>query len=366
VRDPVANGDTTMKTGPVAAPPRISVCVVTARRPQQLAACIDSLDAQRDAPPFEVIVGVNGDPGGGQLTPRPGLLVLQLPRQHPGAARNQIVGSARGDLLVFLDDDVTVDPGFLARVDRHATSQPEMSVFGGPNLTPGDSSTLEVAQGCVLGSLFGGGPIRHRYRRSAPHDCDDQTVTLCNLAVRRDAFTAFPIGLACAEENALLHDMARRGHRMRYEPDLAVEHARRPTTAAFASQVRKYGFGRGQLIRHQPSTAHGWHVAAIGAPALLAAACTVATLTQRALWVAPVGLYLLGLLLNAVAAGPRHLVPRVGALTAVCHAAYVVGLVHGLTTRRHAVSPRVHVEPRDAHHDLDSGDPRRHVVQAPS
>jgi len=52
---------------------------------------------------------------------------------------------------------------------------------------------------------------------------------------------------------------------MRYDPELRVSNARRASLGAFASQMLKYGPGRGQVIARQPR----WVRPAYLAPSLL-------------------------------------------------------------------------------------------------
>ena len=48
--------------------------------------------------------------------------VLEQPHRGPAAARNRGAAAATGDLLIFLDDDIEVLPGFVAaHVEAHAT-----------------------------------------------------------------------------------------------------------------------------------------------------------------------------------------------------------------------------------------------------
>jgi glycosyltransferase involved in cell wall biosynthesis len=47
-------------------------------------------------------------------------------------ARNRAIGEARGEYIVWTDDDVLVDPGWLAAYGRAFERWPEAGVFGGP------------------------------------------------------------------------------------------------------------------------------------------------------------------------------------------------------------------------------------------
>jgi glycosyltransferase involved in cell wall biosynthesis len=54
------------------------------------------------------------------------------PRQGLSNARNCALDHARGDLLIWTDDDVLVEPGWLAAYVRAAADYPEAGYFGGP------------------------------------------------------------------------------------------------------------------------------------------------------------------------------------------------------------------------------------------
>ena len=47
-------------------------------------------------------------------------------------ARNRAVRESRGDWLIWIDDDVTVDPRWLLAYQLAAVKYPNASVFGGP------------------------------------------------------------------------------------------------------------------------------------------------------------------------------------------------------------------------------------------
>jgi Glycosyl transferase family 2 len=278
---------------PVAAP-AFSICVLAGHGAASLDACLASLRAQVGPPSFELLIG--GQPTAASLAVIerhfPDAQVCHTGERLPGAARNPLIDRARGELLLFLDDDVTAPPEFLARLAKLAARHPEASVFGGPNVTPPESSRFELVQGAVLSSLVGAGPVSRRYGARRAGFADERWFTLCNLAVRREVMLPFVSHLVCAEENALLTELRSRGERMLYEPSLRIFHVRRPRLRPFARQMFKYGRGRGQLLGRHPSffrTAYaapsGLLVYLVLLPALLA------LLGHAGLLLAPLALY---------------------------------------------------------------------------
>lgn len=315
--------------------PAISVCMVTGRRTPLLDACLASLRAQVDPPPFELLVCSDGDPEVADAVHRqfPGAGVVEIERAHPGAARNVLLDHVRGDLLLFLDDDVTVEPHMLRRLAQLALHHPEAAVFGGPNDTPPGSTAFQLVQGAVLASFVGAGPVRRRYGPHPAGPADERYFILCNLAVRRSVMRPFDRSLLCAEENELLSALSDEGVRMHYDPELVVYHERRGDLRGFLGQMHKYGRGRGEVARRRPSTLRPWFLAP---SAMLAYLVAAPALTAAAGWVAlvPVGAYLAAAGANAVAIAVTLrrpvAVPSGVALIAMLHAAYGTGVVRGL------------------------------------
>ncbi|HEU5082858.1 MAG TPA: glycosyltransferase [Acidimicrobiales bacterium] len=324
--------------------PRISVCIVTGRRIPMLHDCLRSVAAQVDPPTFEVLVCSDGDHDVADAVRShfPEAIVGFVASALPGAARNLLVERASGDLLLFLDDDATLRPDALRRLDELAAQHPEAAVFGGPNDTPPGSSRFQAVQGAVLASLVGSGPVRRRYGAHPPTHADERFFILCNLAVRRSAMVPFVDDLVCAEENAMLTELARNHVVMFYDPDLVAYHERRPTLRGFLAQMHKYGRGRGQVTLLQPSSLRPAYVAPSALVAYLLVALPLAWWAGP-LALAPLAAYAAAVLASAlvIARTLRQLstVPLAASLTVLLHVWYGVGVVRGLVPSRGRAAP---------------------------
>ncbi len=113
---------------PAMKPPFISVCLVHYNRPHLLVQAIASLRSQ-DYPHFEVILADDGssDPEACQLLDslepefsQRGWRILRLKNGYPARARNVAARIARGDWLLFLDDDNVAKPHMLRFFARAA------------------------------------------------------------------------------------------------------------------------------------------------------------------------------------------------------------------------------------------------------
>jgi peptidoglycan/xylan/chitin deacetylase (PgdA/CDA1 family)/GT2 family glycosyltransferase len=119
---------------------RFSVVIPTFERREVVLRSVEALGSQVDGGPFEVVVVVDGSTDGSAAAlrelqmPFP-LSVLEQPNEGASAARNRGAAAARGELLLFLDDDMEADPALLA---EHARSHREGVdvVFGHVPLHP--------------------------------------------------------------------------------------------------------------------------------------------------------------------------------------------------------------------------------------
>jgi hypothetical protein len=203
----------------------LSVIVPVHGHAPELAECLAAL--QGTAPPgTELIVVDDASPDDAAgVAERLGTRVLRLARNvGPAGARNAGARAARGNLLVFVDADVVVAPGALARVVRTFSSRPELAaVFGSYDDEP-------RARGLVS-----------QYRNLLHHfvhqtgDADASTFWAGCGAIRRAAFEAvggfdaerFP--RPSIEDIELGARLRRAGYRILLDKDLLATHLKRWT-----------------------------------------------------------------------------------------------------------------------------------------
>jgi GT2 family glycosyltransferase len=116
-------------------PMRSSVVIATAGRPEGLAGCLAALAADVPSAPREVLVVDNAPTGAAgeataRVTARFG--ARRIPEARPGKshALNTGIAEATGDVVLFTDDDVRVQPGWTDALVAAAT-RPGVGVVGG-------------------------------------------------------------------------------------------------------------------------------------------------------------------------------------------------------------------------------------------
>lgn len=98
---------------------RVSVVIPTYQRKDLVLAAVRSLQAQAFDKPFEIIVAIDGSTDGtADALKLLGVSVLEQRNAGAAAARNLGAARAKGEIILFLDDDMEADPKLLAEHDR--------------------------------------------------------------------------------------------------------------------------------------------------------------------------------------------------------------------------------------------------------
>ncbi len=316
----------------------LSIVIPTHGRLATLQNCLASIFAAQLPDATEILVVCNGsDPPTEDYlrmlsASEPRLHLMELDRGTPADARNAAMNKVRGEIVYFLDDDVTIAPDLFARALDTFAQRPEVDVVGGPNLTPSASTIFEHSVGSVLASAFGSARVSARYRSTGHlRSTDDRALILCNLAIRNCAIAhrrpVFEGDLVCNEENLLLGILELENRSMLHDPELIVYHSRRGTFAGFAQQIFKYGRGRWQNTLALPRS--------LSATFLLPSIFLLYLLVLpflaypgRLMPLAAYGVLLLSFTTyEAILARSIRAFPQLLILFPVCHLAYGAGLI---------------------------------------
>lgn len=229
-------------------PPTASIVVPTRARLPYLEVALSSIVPAAAQVGAEVLVVDDAGPSQGarELVARLGASYRPHPRPLGlNVARNTGVDSSHGELVVFVDDDVRVRPGWLAALLRAASENPRVDVFTGPI-----AAHLE-------------GPAPHSCgREPAPittlelgeQDTDARYAWGANMAIRRSALERvgpFDVALEHGGDEQEWQERLRAadpGARVLYVAGAAVEHRRVGDDARLRALCRG-AYARGRAAR---------------------------------------------------------------------------------------------------------------------
>ncbi len=195
--------------------PSLSIVIPTCARPLELGQCLDLLIPQVESSgDIEVIVCDDGPPDrtcAGVVSFCEVARRIEGPRKGPGANRNAGARAARGEWILFLDDDCLPDDGLVAAY-RAAIAHEQAAVLYGPTRLT-----------APLASLLWEGP-------SNPNGTQ---LISCNFAVRRDVFLSIggfdeSYPMAAFEDTDLEARLRLSGISIVFLPEAGVHHPPRP------------------------------------------------------------------------------------------------------------------------------------------
>lgn len=230
----------------VPATPNASIVIPTIGRPEYLEVTLRSVAPQAEVAGAEVVVVNDGaDPATESVARAHGARVVALAeRRGVNGARNAGIRAASSDLVVLLDDDVEVSPGWLGAMLQGARGNPHHEVLGGP------------IRGRLEGGPRGCGrePPPISTYDFGPRDRDVPFMFGGNTAFRRSVFDRIGYfkdelsGRGDEEEWMLRYTSA--GGRLRYLADAVMDHRRAAEDARLRALTRSAYIQGREARRH--------------------------------------------------------------------------------------------------------------------
>ena len=238
--------------------PNISVVIPTFNRKETLRLCLSALGFQTlPSHQWEVVVVDDGSSDGTEDFCRDFAVPFSLKyvRQEnagAGAARRAGVDAARGEYLLFMNDDTIASSTLLAEHMRVHRCHPHQkwAVLG--NFLPSEDWANRALSLWISSSpfLFPQQTLTQGQRCGAAH------FVTCNLSVRRDAVLAagnFDPHFRVAEDTELGARMIRRGYQVYYHSAATATHEHGPFKAAdLLSRAGAYGRADWNLFELHP------------------------------------------------------------------------------------------------------------------
>jgi glucosyl-dolichyl phosphate glucuronosyltransferase len=217
---------------------KLTIIIATHARPESLTRLLASLAPQINSHRHEIFIAENGTPG---TTPLESTVfpVIHLHNPSPGKCRvqNAAIAQARGELLVFLDDDLIVADGYLNAVESFFNEHQEYAAMKG-RILPADDPYIEAGAMAPYLDL----PLVDHGDRVV----EVRGVLGANMAFRTSALRivgAFderlgPGAAGHEEETEISKRLRRAGFRIGYAPEALVYHDVDPARADRARFIR--------------------------------------------------------------------------------------------------------------------------------
>ena len=215
--------------------PRASILIVTYNNLELTRLCLASIQRAAGALPFEVIVVDNASSDGTQTWLRAqaaaGLMPLDVVENEHNAGfaagNNQAAARARGDVLVFLNNDTVVVPGWLEALVAHLERDRSIGLLGPVTNSGGNG---EAQLGTRYADLDGMRAFAGEYTRAHAGQVDDvPMLALFCAAMRKERFASVGglderYGRGLFEDDDLALAVARHGWRVALARDVFVHH----------------------------------------------------------------------------------------------------------------------------------------------
>jgi len=285
---------------------RISIVIVTYNRAEELLRLIDSLESDLHRSDVELILVDDGSTDNTFELLQPKLApigdracVLHQENSGPGTGRNRGIAAARGEIVVFIDTDCVVHPGWLDTLTA-PFDDADVGAVGGPDRSRTDDPPLTRFIDYLMTSFLTTGGVRGatKSRGGSYHPRS------FNMAARRDVardIGGFPV-IWYGEDILFSWRIAQSKRRLVFAPDAWVYHLRRTKLRAWTRQLYRMGRARwwmGRAYREllEPVYAVPLGEWLIGIGALWAAASSgvIGTLGRTVLGVAAAYLMAIGM-----------------------------------------------------------------------
>jgi GT2 family glycosyltransferase len=167
---------------------------------------------------------------------------------NPSENRNNGIKKAKGEWIVFLDDDAFIDKDYLKKLKEFLNKYPKINMVGGPQLSPKEQTFFEKISGITLTSNFGAFRVNKRYKKgNISFEVDETFLTSANLCINKGVFEkvgVFETSLYPGEDPELISRAKNKGIKIAYNPEMIIYHKRRSNLKTYFKQIFNYGFVR--------------------------------------------------------------------------------------------------------------------------
>ena len=174
----------------------------------------------------------------------PTVKYVETIHKNRSAMLNKAIAEARGNILIFADDDCIFLPDWLNQIETVLACESNIGVIGGQDIQAENGSSFHLALDYIFNSFLGTGGLRHDTFRLV----GKYYPKLWNMTVYRQVADQvarktsnkipqiFNEALAVHEDVELVDRIEKLGKRVVYAPDVKVLHSRDTTLLAFVKR----------------------------------------------------------------------------------------------------------------------------------
>ena len=172
---------------------------------------------------------------------------------NPSRQRNEGIIKAKGEIIVFLDNDSEIPKDYLKKIEEHHRTY---DIVGGPAETSNEDTFLGKCFGAVIGTYFTSQKMQAKFKGIGKlREATEKELILCNLSIKRETLIKYGLfneKLYPNEENELLNNLERNGIKAVYDPKCPIYRRQRETLYKFSKQFFKYGKSRIEHFKEEP------------------------------------------------------------------------------------------------------------------
>ena len=213
---------------------KISVVIPTYRRAESLHQCLTGLRAQIRAADEVLIVAQTGDEETLRLVESwKEWGTIRLVETSAGGQVNQLncgLEGSRGDVIAITDDDAVPRPEWLRRIEKHFSANPDLGGVGGRDFVQENGSLL-VGDARLVGTVQWFGRVAGNHHIGERMQSSVDILKGANMAYRTAAIGDARFdgdlrgrGAQTCNDMAFSLEIKRRGWRLMYDPEVAVDH----------------------------------------------------------------------------------------------------------------------------------------------
>ena len=227
----------------------VSLIIPTYNGSKKIQSCLDSIQHQTVLPK-EIIVVVDGSTDNTvdllrNYRSKVPMRVIEQSNQGRAATRNNGAKLAKGDLLIFIDDDILLDQ---CVIEKHVEAQRNLAVYSGKIKISNKqiSSDFQLYRGYLSEKWL------NKLPRGRVMTSKELFLTAANFSVPKiffDALEGFDQRLTDAEDYDLAFRAYQLGYRIQYLPEAIGWHDDRSNFRGYLKRLREYREGHQQLLQ---------------------------------------------------------------------------------------------------------------------